>query len=159
MMPNKLNLDLLHSATELILSGSYRHQSQGKTVAYIQLMLGEVELGGRNNHYMYIGETSGAVLAARKAFAAAAKALIPTAIVDESRSANTLYINDQRFFFTPIEMLIEAPKWGGFISFDIDRIFMDISDETQQRLDRDGSLTKTFERLMFNLRYRQGDVI
>jgi hypothetical protein len=155
IVPRYLDLDWLHSATELLLSGRYRHRREGKTVAYLMLMVGEAEVGGPQNNYLYIGETAVFTTQVATEFAKIIKDIIPTAFVRGEH--NRVRVNEQLFCFYPIDQLITSPQTVRTLS--IDRIFMDIDDRTQRRLDKAGTLDTLFHQLLPQLSYRRGDVI
>ncbi len=154
ILPRNLDIDWLHEATQLVVSGRYRHRREGKTVAYLHLMLGEVMLGGPHNNYMYVGENdmiTGRVMRDFKSLAETVGSNV------ELRTYTKATCGAQQYFFFPITHLIAAPQKLATMS--LDRIFMDIDDTTQKRLDADGKLSTLFSELTTRLAERRGDVV
>lgn len=157
MIPRKLDLDWLESSVELILSGEHRYRQQGKTVAYLMLMVGEVELGGPSNVYVYIGERTIATEKVRADF----HKLITEQLGNEVITKHTqtrVDVGDQQFHFLPVHRLISNPQLFRGLS-GIDRIFFDVDDSTQEKLDANGDLSALFDTILPALSYRRGDVI
>lgn len=156
ILPRRLDLDWLHEATTLVSSGEYRHRREGKTVAYLHLLLGEATLGGPQNNYLYIGDNDMITGRVMRSFKALVEEAEPELHVD-LRSYNKATIGEQQYFFYPVGQLIKDPNKVRTLS--LDRIFVDVDDATQSRLDYDGLLTKLFQELQLRLTDRRGDVV
>jgi hypothetical protein len=143
IVPRNLDLDWLHTAVQLLTSGRYRHRREGKTVAYLMLMLGEAELGGLHNNYLYVGQSAMFTSRVQKEFIDIVSATLPYEDVQHIR--NKVSVNAQQYFFHPIETLVERPEL--IKGYSLDRIFMD------RKLDG------LFRTLLPQLSYRRGDVI
>lgn len=154
IVPKTLDIDWLHATVELLLSGRYRHRREGKTVAYLMLMLGEIELGGPQNVYLYIGETSSTAYDVKRELIRVVEKTTDAHVEDMQTK---VWINEQLFLFYSIDTLIQQP--GVVKGWTLDRIFMDIDDRTQRRLDKEGRLNTLFTELLPQLSYRRGDVI
>jgi hypothetical protein len=154
IVPRQLDIDWLHSTVELLVSGRYRHRREGKTVAYLMLMVGEIELGGHQNNYLYIGQTADFTQRVQDEFVNISKTIVSST---PQYQRNKVSIDAQNFFFYPIDILIQRP--GIVKGWTLDRIFMDIDDGTQRKLDKDGRLDALFRTLLPQLSYRRGDVI
>jgi hypothetical protein len=156
IIPRTTDIDWLHQSVELLTSGRYRHRREGKTVAYMSLLAGEVELGGPQNTYLYIGETTNFTDQVRSTFhRMAVRMTRPGAITRHTQ--NLVFVNEQQYFFYSIHQLIENPTVLRTLS--IDRIFFDVDDSTQDKLDSGGKLSALFQQLLPQLAYRRGDVI
>lgn len=156
VIPTQLDLDWLHQAVDLIRSGRYRHRREGKTVAYVMLMIGETELGGPQNTYLYIGESMMLSDRVRGEFAKQVK--IVHGVDAITRHTSTLVaVREQRFYFFSIRSLMSTPSLVQ--SIDIDRIFFDVDDAVQKRLDADSKLSSALQQLLLRLSTRRGDVI
>jgi hypothetical protein len=120
-------------------------------------MLGEVELGGPHNNYLYVGETSTFTSYVQQEFVSLVTRTFPSATVVDQRTPNKVLVNAQQYFFHPIDLLIDRPHVVR--TYALDRIFMDIDDGTQRKLDKTGRLEGLFRELLPVLSYRRGDVI
>lgn len=154
IVPKGLDIDWLHATVELLLSGRYRHRREGKTVAYLMLMLGEIELGGLQNVYLYVGETNATAMDVKHELIRVANKTCDVQIEDMQ---NKVWISEQLFLFYSIDTLVLRPELVK--GWTLDRIFMDIDDRTQRKLDKDGRLNQLFTELLPQLSYRRGDVI
>lgn len=154
IVPRQLDIDWLHNAVDLLVSGRYRHRREGKTVAYMMLMVGEVELGGPQNNYLYVGETALFTSRVQKEFI---DIVNKTVVAHVEHTRYRVSVDAQNFFFHSIDALVQRPELVK--GYSIDRIFMDIDDGTQRKLDKDGRLDNLFQALLPQLTYRRGDVI
>lgn len=55
---NGLDIDRLHNVIDRMRDGKHIGRQEGKSEALLQLMLGEVFLGGPGNRYLYVGNTN-----------------------------------------------------------------------------------------------------
>lgn len=157
IIPRNLNLDWLHQATETVVYGKYRHRRQGSTVAYMMLMIGEVELGGDHNTYLYVGHDSRFTTIVECDFLMLIKKLLPGVPVTTVAKNRITIGGTQTFLFYPIDQLISQPTL--IRDWSLDRVFMDVSDAKLASLDINGELTDMYQRLLTQLSYRRGDVI
>lgn len=157
IVPRQLDLDRLHDATEAVLDGKPRRHRQGTTVAYVMMMVGEVELGGRQNTYLYVGQNAYFTSRVLRDFRRVVSELLPAVPITVYTQSRVTIGGTQTFLFHSIERLIESPSLVK--GWSLDRIFMDADDVTQTRLDADGKLSQLYQQLLPQLSYKRGDVI
>jgi hypothetical protein len=126
ILPSTVDIDRLHDVTERLTTGTGSLSSgAGKTVAYLNMMFGEYELGDPKNTYVYIGdsaETAHHVM--WDLFSLITKHDGELAIA--SRTMNTLTTeHGQRFIFTTSPSVERAIKGRT-----IHRAFLDIDQDT-----------------------------
>lgn len=157
IFPRNVDLDRLHAAVELITSDRYRHHREGKTAAYVSLMVGEVELGGQHNNYLYIGSDGFFTSRVLREFKRVVLEMVPEARIT-SWTHDKIVVNEtQQFFFRSVHDLIKNPSLVS--GWSLDRIFVDIDTVTQQRLDKNGHLSEMFQALLPRIVERRGDVV
>lgn len=157
IVPRQLDIDWLHNATETVMDGKYRHRRQGTTVAYVMMMVGEVELGGPQNTYLYIGYNAYFTSRVLRDFRRVIGELLPSAPITSFTQSRVTIDGTQTFLFYSVEQLIQNP--GIIKGWSLDRVFMDVDDVTQTKLDADGKLSEMFQQILPQLSYKRGDVI
>lgn len=157
IVPPFVDIDRLHATIEQLEKQEHRGRQEGKTVAYLMLMLGEVELGGATNTYLYVGESTFFTAQAAKSFAKLIRRELPDIPVELSTSEKVVINGTQTFLFISAPAAIQNTCRIRGLS--IDRVFVDLDDATQHRLDHDGELTRMFQQLMIQLSYKRGDVV
>jgi hypothetical protein len=157
MIPPNIDLDRLHETIEQLEGQQYRGRQEGKTTAYLMLMVGEAELGADANTYLYIGINTFFTSRVAKTFAKLLSEEHPEMVIVRHDQRKVVVNGTQRFFFISAHEAIQNPSllrgWA------IDRVFVDLDDETQYDLDRNGDLTRMFQHLMVQLSYKRGDVV
>lgn len=157
IVPQVIDLDWLHSATEVIRSGQYRYRAIGKTVAYLHLMLGEYECGDSRNAYLYVGHSSRQASDAMFDFLELVRREYGDDAADKEGQYTITTSRAQRFYFFSLPLLVADPSI--LRSKVIDRVFFDVDDASQQSYDREGKLQDTFSAILPTLKLRRGDVI
>lgn len=153
-VPEELDADRLHKVTETLLNGGYRYRKQGKTVAYLELMVGDLLLGDYDNTYLYIANS----MERAEEVCSAMRALIVTTFGD---SAIRHYSRRQ------IECEHGAKFYFGSVDFThsllcglrLDRAFVDLDDKQIHQLELSGKWQEFVERLLVCLCERNGDII
>lgn len=158
MIPPNIDLDRLHNATELLVKTPQRRgRKEGKTVAYLMMLKGEVELGGRDNTYLYLGESAYFAARVAKSFAKLIQQEYPDLLVVHTRPEKVIVNGTQQFLFLSAPYAIDNPHCVR--GFTLDRAFIDLCDESFTSLDHDGKLSAFFEEMIMRLYQRHGDVI
>lgn len=156
MIAADYDLDRLHKNIEEIGHQQHSGRRSGKTTAYLALLQGEVALGGKDNTYLYIAETTQIASRVASLFS---KSCPPEFNVSTLRQKPTVVIinGTQRFYFAGARELNTHPTDCG--GRGLDRVFVDLPDDVQRSLDQNGRLTEMFQRLLIQLSYKRGDVI
>lgn len=155
IVPQVVDLDWLHYSIDLIQSGRYRYRAEGKTVAYLHLMLGEYEVGDPNNTYLYVGQTTRHTEDVKQDFVNLIHRTYGERAVSSKTNNVVVTSSGQRFFFMSLASMTPQSIRGLYI----DRIFFDVDDATQREYDRQGKLQELFNSFMPALTYRHGDVV
>lgn len=153
-IPKELDLDRLHKATDIIVNGGYRYRQEGKTVAYLMLMLGEAQLGDRDNKYWYIGHSRGRAKAVAEAFAELLRQEVDIEPISYVGFGRIELDYGPSFTFTSYEVHKSAACGARF-----NRVFMDLDNKLMDKLESDGKLAAFSTDVLCTLIGSNGDII
>jgi hypothetical protein len=148
-LPKDLDTDRLEVITERLIDGDWIGRGEGKTVAYLYMMRAEAELCDWGNTYLYVGENESEARRVLQAFAH----LISEAEfdyvsvpadgieVDHARK-RILILSGVAFDFIGVHQFAGPDAMRGRR---YDRVFFDVSTDTQLELDRNSDLIEVME--------------
>ncbi|TFG95324.1 hypothetical protein E4H12_13485 [Candidatus Thorarchaeota archaeon] len=143
-LPAKLDVRRLHDTIEKIEWGRPTSRGEGKTLAYIHLMIAEVLLGDSENRYLYVGENEILTRYVAHDFLQLFEELRPDyfySIERRQEAPTMILIENQVFKFISSFQFIHSSRHH---DRKFNRIFFDVSKEQQFKLDRNGELMNAF---------------
>ena len=146
-LPKELDLHRLEEVTRRILKGLPLERRNGRTLAYLYMMKGEVELGAWGNKYLYVTDNSDLARSALREFAELLKreySAYGDGIEVDINRGRLLFLGGLMFEFIGAPQFTEPQRIRGRT---YDRVFFDVSGDTQWELDRNGDLMAAMETL------------
>ena len=155
IFPPNLNLDRLHAVAETLPFNLRRNRGQGTTVAYLTLMLAEVELGDRTNHYLYVGETREFTDRISVEFRRlVGEKFFPDLVELDSNYSHVSLYTGQRFSFINVDRINVALRGNAY-----NRIFFDVTEKKMRELDNVALMEEILENMQVCVCINNGDII
>lgn len=150
--PKELDLDRLHAACSIIDNPDFERDQIGLSVAYVEKMLNEIELGDAGNQYLYVAPFDAFADTVKTTFVIEAMSRFGCENISYDETSKTVAVDGRTFSF------IGFNDVSNIRGFSFDRIFLDLQQHIIDSVFRDEQITKLMVSLYQNLSF-DGDVV